>query len=67
MMNSAFKFVSKRSMGSIVLIACILSMLNMALADFCPEDVRMKCQNVASILNIALSLVVGGKFFGVFD
>ena len=56
--------MAKRSTGTVLLVACILCSITMSLADFCPEDARDNCRNIASILNCVLCIVVLAKTFG---
>ena len=58
--------LSNTSSGMVLLMCCIMCSITMSLSDFCPEETRNTCKNVASGLNCILCLIVIAHMFGMF-
>lgn len=58
--------LSKMSSGYVLLISCILCMITMSSANFCTEDQKDTCTNIASGLNCVLCIIVIAHMFNMF-
>jgi len=60
------KKIEKMNTITLIMIVCILCSIISSLSDMCPDDMKDKCMNGASMLNCVLCGIVFAHYLGFF-
>lgn len=58
--------LEKINTATLIIIVCVLCSIISSLSDMCPDDMKDKCMNGASILNCVLCGIVFAHYNGFF-